>query len=667
MSRRDEKPIVGADQYELDVLTDLLNALFTDLSRITSIDVTRDIQTINQRIQHEGLSFVTKTLPAFGKHILQAYSTGQFQRQPAFHTRRGRALPEFLIGFTELLFDKKSGVILDDPCYVSAWAVHQITNLLYKYELPYTWKVEQRVLDDMIRTNEELPMLFGWDPSVNTTRRDKILEFARSAVLDVFGDVSFSQIYPKHGPGATNEGTLNQYEKYRFRALDRLGNTYPEDDYYNPSPVSACEGVFSKIAIWKPQMCISGYEKYLFPEEKMLDPVLRTTVTHCVPKDSRGPRVISAEAKELMWIQQGQARLMQKTLQSHKLTKGHVNFDDQSVNAALALRGSLAGDIATLDMKEASDRVSCALVAELLPPQMFTALWASRSFWTLIHYPVGPNEKQDRLIRLRKFAPMGSAVCFPLESLVFWALAVAVVQECFNKSRSEAASDVYIYGDDLIVPVDMARVIMAEFEQFGLLFNKAKSFYTGPFRESCGTDAFLGVNITPVRLKKRMPVRREDASSIVGWTASANLADEKGLHGLASHLRDRVEALIGPLPEGPPDSPVLSRTSRRPFEEYLPRARARPILLVPKYRGETFVVLKKDAKSFARPDLQGFLLKGWAAETAVHRPSQEEFPEENAYMHYVSLKADTPAVQEDVRAFSRRHVVKLRRRVAIVT
>jgi hypothetical protein len=78
-----------------------------------------------------------------------------------------------------------------------------------------------------------------------------------------------------------------------------------------------------------------------------------------VPKDSRGPRLICVHPKEAIWIQQGQRLKLEAAITSSNLTKGRINFTDQTVNGGLALESSKSGRLATLDLKEASDRISC--------------------------------------------------------------------------------------------------------------------------------------------------------------------------------------------------------------------------------------------------------------------------------------------------------------------
>jgi len=660
MGRTDEKPTrKGASEHELEVLSNLHLTLFTDVALATDVSLSRDIATVNRRIGQEGISFLTKTLPAFGTVVLQSVEAGKFQRNPLFHTRGSRALPEFLHRFTEQIFDKKTGLILDNPCYVSLWAIRQLTTLLYKYNFDCTDEQTRRAMYEMIGVNDELPNLLLSDSSPNY-KQDLLLKLAEAAIGEVLKGVNLFDIVPKHGPGSTNEGTIEQYQKYKFRSFDDLlGINFPQSLFTSASGRQSLEGACTAVAVWRPRMVIKATD--LDPPARKLNAALRTSIVHAVPKDSRGPRIISAEAKELMWIQQGQMSCLVREIKRNKLTRGHVNFDDQTVNARLAVEGSLTGRWATLDLKQASDRVSSTLVGRLFPSEVFAALWATRSFYSKVAIPYPRNKKVDVTIRLRKFAPMGSANCFPVEALVFWGLAVAAVQVARTLTQSEAASLVYIYGDDIIVPADLAEDVITSLEGCGQIVNRSKSFWRGKFRESCGTDAFMGVNVTPTKVKSRMPRSRGDAERLTSWCAYANRFAKMGLRGTAEVMFGIIEQILGVLPKGPPDSGILCRESTEDIGNYLPKSKARPIPLIPLHRGATFTVLVKDKKVAKMPDYQGHLLTGWSLHTNSVKPGAEEWPEENAWLHWVSLKGDSPDSVRDTRSFTPRHKVTLKR------
>jgi len=206
-----------------------------------------------------------------------------------------------------------------------------------------------------------------------------------------------------------------------------------------------------------------------------------------VPKDSRGPRLISCEPLEFQWVQQGLGASLVSLVESHPLTRCNVHFTDQSCNQIGALYGSRRGRYATLDLKDASDRVTVGLVRLLFPKHISDVLMDCRTLATVL--PDGT------ILKLKKFAPMGSALCFPVLALTIW----AIVNAC--STDADARESILVYGDDVIIRADETANVITQLESFGLKVNRDKSCYLGFFRESCGVDAYLGTNVTPVRLK----------------------------------------------------------------------------------------------------------------------------------------------------------------------
>jgi len=77
---------------------------------------TRDINTVASRFEHEGLSFLTITLPTLGKAFESWLDQGQVSIHPSFSSGRRGSLPRFLGGFFARVFDRSSGLLLDEPC-----------------------------------------------------------------------------------------------------------------------------------------------------------------------------------------------------------------------------------------------------------------------------------------------------------------------------------------------------------------------------------------------------------------------------------------------------------------------------------------------------------------------------------------------------------------------
>jgi hypothetical protein len=222
------------------------------------------------------------------------------------------------------------------------------------------------------------------------------------------------------------------------------------------------------------------------------------------------------------------------------------------------MEGSLYGELATLDLSEASDRVSNQLVREMVAhwPNVAAALDATRS------------RKADVLgktYRLAKFASMGSALCFPIEAMVFATIIFVGIEKALNRQLTKReihsyARRVRVYGDDIIVPVDYAIPVVGKLEDFGLRVNTDKSFWTGKFRESCGREYYDGHDVSIVRVRSMLPSHREDAPSLVSTVSLRNQFYFAGYWRVCKWLDKLIGDLI-PFPHVESTSAVLGRHS----------------------------------------------------------------------------------------------------------
>jgi hypothetical protein len=231
-------------------------------------------------------------------------------------------------------------------------------------------------------------------------------------------------------------------------------------------------------------------------------------------------------------------------LESSRITSGHVNFTNQEINRRLALEASATGAYATLDLKDASDRVSLQLVRHLFrfTPGLLAALEATRTAETQL--PTG------EVITLSKYAPMGSALCFPVEALCFWAICVSAVSRRTRLRPPEVGKHVYVYGDDIIVKTEWADMCIQALESYHLMVNRSKSCISGFFRESCGLDAFRGVEVQPTRLKALWSGRHTDGSAYVSYIAFANHMAAKGYMNCSDYVWRALTRTYGKIPFG---------------------------------------------------------------------------------------------------------------------
>lgn len=205
-----------------------------------------------------------------------------------------------------------------------------------------------------------------------------------------------------------------------------------------------------------------------------------------VPKNSKTDRCIAIEPGWNMFFQLGIGGVIRE-----RLRRWNIDLNDQCVNQTRAYLGSCSNDLATVDLSAASDTISLALVELLLPPDWFKVLTDLRS-------PAGIMP-DGTTIFYEKISSMGNGFTFELESLIFAALARSLCE-----LLSLQPSDVTVYGDDIILPSDACSSLVEVFKYVGFRTNDKKTFSEGPFRESCGKHYFLGVDVTPFYIRRRI-------------------------------------------------------------------------------------------------------------------------------------------------------------------
>lgn len=201
-----------------------------------------------------------------------------------------------------------------------------------------------------------------------------------------------------------------------------------------------------------------------------------------VPKTAKTHRSIAIEPLLNGYIQKGVDNVMRK-----RLRRIGIDLSFQEPNQELARKGSLddsEDSFVTIDLSSASDSISIELCREILPPNWFAFLDATRS---------KSYEYRGVVKRFSKFCSMGNGFCFPLETLIF----VAACQVC---DAGRPGIDFRVYGDDIIVKKHVAPKVLELLRYLGFDFNKDKTFVEGPFRESCGADWFGGVDVRPFTL-----------------------------------------------------------------------------------------------------------------------------------------------------------------------
>jgi hypothetical protein len=118
---------------------------------------------------------------------------------------------------------------------------------------------------------------------------------------------------------------------------------------------------------------------------------------------------------------------------------------------------------------------------------------------------------------------MGSALCFPIETIIFAAVCRLVTR------RYGLSEDYSVFGDDIIVPTPCAQEVMEVLQSLGFRVNNTKSFTQEScwFRESCGGEFCDGFDVTPMKVSRKYNHAQRDVH-LTGLIDLANIAYEFG-------------------------------------------------------------------------------------------------------------------------------------------
>jgi hypothetical protein len=101
---------------------------------------------------------------------------------------------------------------------------------------------------------------------------------------------------------------------------------------------------------------------------------------------------------------------------------------------------------------------------------------------------------------LEKFSSMGNGFTFELETIIFAAICATALKR--HGHHGQLGVDVFVNGDDMIVPTVMAHNVISVLRFCGFEINEAKSYFgSESFRESCGGDFFAGKPVRSYYLK----------------------------------------------------------------------------------------------------------------------------------------------------------------------
>lgn len=520
----------------------LLSSFLDDVKRlepdVKGLD--RDIITIESRFKHEGIGFLSVTLSSLCDSIDYGLANGSFACPTSFAKIRGGAIPRFLQGLLCKVFDPRTGRLLDDPQVSIVKCLREILRSFKKVTCSSRRerKLHDEAVQGFLETDRRIVSNSFSKPYVN------LLESVSKLLLPGLYNFDPYNLPCRHGPGGVAE-RLRPNQKWLGLTSDAqsefLMSKYGLDilasksgsvhDVHNIETATLEQLLYDADVVngLVPQLASTGLAKLL-----------------SVPKSSSARRTITMEPVMNMYIQQGLNAKLRDSISQCSVLRRCLSLSDQSKNQNLARIGSITGKYATIDLSSASDLLDLRLVKLIFANKVdfLTSMLDCRSSHV---------DCDSVTIELMKFAGMGNALTFPVQSIAFAVLAICAIlcDEGHRPSYSNvkrAAARVRVYGDDIIVPSKHASRVFEWLAHFGLKVNQGKSFTTGNFRESCGLDAFMGFDVTPTYVRDWPFTSARSSDLLASLVSFSNQTWLKGLYSVANTARSIVEETLGTLP-----------------------------------------------------------------------------------------------------------------------
>jgi len=491
----------------------------------------KDIVRLTSTVRQRGIGVFLTDLPAICKHLDGCLARGEYSASGLPLTKmvsKAIQIPKFLRGMYLLIFDS-TGCLKGDADHEAVFFLRQILNFGKKVSLQCPQGAVVSEVADFASVDRALPPLYKeyWQASTITdaerayaTRSFRVayaslyqnggevprtirghdmtllgIVDAVSAILtSTLGSYDPSEWKCKHGPGAVSDvkGPTNKYCWTNWSP--KLDSVFPIADYGFHSWQSWARNSDLPVAEDEP------YSRLI-----------------AVRKTFSKPRLIAAEPREHQWCQQNCWDYFCNRVGQTWISR-FISFRDQSLNQQLCLKGSLDGSLLTMDLSSASDRLTPGVVGAFFRhnPCLVDALRATRT--RFLRQDICEDIPSE--IELRKFSTMGSAVTFPVQSLVFLGLSISAA--LFSAGQAPTVENikslegrVAVFGDDIIAPVECRQVLQSLLEGLSFKVNTAKTYSEGNFRESCGVDAFRGECVTPIYWKGELGTNSNAIASTV--------------------------------------------------------------------------------------------------------------------------------------------------------
>lgn len=500
----------------------------------------KDLRTLSRRFKDEGYGFLAVALPELCKALDRGLADGRFVCPRNFRRVPRGAIPRLFSGMFYKVFDSQGNLLQERRTDV----VRMLRSILLMWKkVDFSSDLDER-LDQKAKAT-----FIETDNAIRDTSYDesRVALYRRvcNQVLHALHYVDYEDILCKHGPGAVSE-KLTPNQKWSEVVVQALSE---EEKARRVGLGGFLESVASAADF-------AGLPSSLLRDCRASGEARLVSVR----KDSRSRRSITVEPLLNQFYQQGLNVVLRDSIEKDRVLNRCLALTRQELNQHLALEGSRTGLWSTLDLKSASDLLSLKLVEITFTPHLnflFRLMEARTSVVNVDGYDVF----------LSKFAGMGNATTFPVQSVVFALLAITAIHDEWGitptrESMKRAADCIQVYGDDIIVLTEYSSQVVDWVESFGLRVNWTKSFTVGNFRESCGVDAWCGEDVTPYYLRRRPDTPRLDADAVSNLVSVAGSFRLSGMYKTSELIYRTVEKALGrALPYGRLDSGYICRVS----------------------------------------------------------------------------------------------------------
>lgn len=445
-----------------------------------------------------------------------------------------------------------------------AWARRFAALSSKNLSIPLGVDTRQAAFDKFLETertckefNRDFANLFNTTTALCGQSSRSVIDLIRRKIQYYLGEVPrLDELHCAFGPGSNS--TCRKKTSAKWKLSSRLA--IAEDGIY----------ALNELRTLYPRLNWASLD--------LSDPEARYGVLSSVSKKATIDRMINIEPILNTFVQRPIGSIMKR-----RLLQVGCNLYDQSVNRERARLASLNDGDATVDMVSASN-----LIAFMCPNLLLSNDWFEfLATWRTDKVIFSDNDSKEVVIPLEMFSSMGNGYTFELESCIFFACA----QVANELTGSKDPSRVSVYGDDIICPQVAIPFLKEIFNFLKFEMNDEKSFVSGCFRESCGGDYLLGVNVRPFFVK--------DSISDARLVAMSNQVARSGFPD--TDYRAKIESYISLKfkkygPDGYGDGHLIDYPERTTYS---------PSHRKDGWAGSTFETIVKVAKSDnARPYYQ---------------------------------------------------------------